>query len=57
MSKKTLENCSLIKKACDKLGIGKPEQYDGKCEGYASHDRDEPTLKCRECNLNIGYEE
>lgn len=55
MGKRTLDNCSLI----DKLYIyqGKPKQYEGKCEGYCSKDRDEPIEKCRECKLNIGYEE
>jgi len=55
MSKRTLENCSLIKKVAKH--IGKPKQHEGKCEGYTSKDRDEPIEKCRECNLNNMYEE
>lgn len=54
MSKRTLENCNLI----DKLFIyqGRPQQDNGKCEGYCGKDRDEPIEQCRECKLNIGYE-
>ena len=52
---RTLEHCGLITKMEDILG--KPKQYDGKCEGYCSADRDEPCERCRECKLNTSYEE
>ena len=51
MANKTLENCSVIKEAVS-LGVGRPEQYDGQCEGYAGEDRDEPITRCKICKLN-----
>lgn len=49
--KRTLENCTLIKQ------IGsQPNQYDGKCEGFAGA-TDETCEKCKECKLNVGYED
>ncbi|UZQ49838.1 hypothetical protein [Clostridium kluyveri] len=51
MANKTLENCSVIKEAVS-LGVGRPEQYDGQCEGYAGEDRDEPITRCKMCRLN-----
>ena len=44
--KRTLTNCSLVKK------IGKPVQYDGKCEGFAGPDGDEPCRQCQSCELH-----
>lgn len=46
--KRTLENCSLIKK----VGCA-PNQYDGKCEGFgrSEHD-DEPCETCQNCGLH-----
>lgn len=45
---RTLENCSLIKK------YGKPNQYDGKCEGLQrSSIDDEPCDICKKCRLNV----
>lgn len=44
--KRTLENCALIKR------IGKPKQYDGKCEGMQrSEYDDEPCDTCQNCPL------
>lgn len=50
--KRTLDNCSLIKE----MG-SKPRQYDGRCEGFGGSDGDEPCQKCKECKLNVWYEE
>lgn len=45
--KRTLENCRLVQK------YGKPNQYDGVCEGLArSKDDDEPCDICQRCNLH-----
>ena len=55
IAKRTLENCSLIRKFI--CTLGKPNQYDGKCEGYAGKDEDEPITKCKECKLNTTYED
>ena len=49
---RTLDNCSVIRNAA-----GKPKQYDGKCEGYSNKYDDEPHRLCRECKLNVFYEE
>lgn len=50
---RTLDNCSLIKL----LGV-KPEQYNGKCLGYARGESDdEPFEVCKKCKLNTSYEE
>lgn len=52
MSRKTIENCSLIKV------YGKPMQYDGKCEGFdTSKNDDEPCRTCKGCKLNVYYED
>lgn len=52
MAKITLENCSLIRE------YGKPIQLDGKCEGFGtSKNDDEPCEICKECNLNVYYED
>lgn len=53
--KRTLENCSLIKKAVAQ-GIGEPEQRNERCLGYGG-DTDEPFKICKECYLYEGYEE
>jgi hypothetical protein len=59
MAKRTMENCSLIKKAVREM-IGSPGIEDGKCVGYANRgsgdDGDEPCEKCKECKLNVTYE-
>lgn len=50
--KRTLDHCSLI----TKMG-GKPQQYDGKCEGFQKgNDNDEPCEICMKCKLNTFYE-
>lgn len=50
MPKRTLQNCSLIKK------YGKPEQYNGLCEGFGrSENDDEPCEICKECKLHYLY--
>jgi hypothetical protein len=54
--KKTLENCNVIKEAIA-LGVGMPNQYEGKCEGYDAENREEPLKRCKCCKLNTMYEE
>lgn len=50
--KRTLDHCSII----TLLGF-KPNQYDGKCEGFqVDKDNDEPCETCKNCKLNIFYE-
>ena len=55
MPKRTMENCSVIKKAV-KMGIGECGTEDGKCKGY-TNEGEEPCIKCIDCKLNIYYEE
>lgn len=55
MATRTLENCSLIKKAV-RRGIGEPEQRNGKCLGYGG-DEDEPYYICAGCRLCEDYDE
>lgn len=60
MSRRTIENCRVIKEAV-KEGIGEPgkEPLNGKeyCQGYQKSERDdEPYFKCINCHLNIYYE-
>lgn len=44
--KKTMENCRLVKK------FGKPNQYDGVCEGFCKGEYDdEPCEKCKGCKF------
>ena len=51
--KRTLDNCSLI----ELLGV-KPNQYNGKCLGYArAGSDDEPFEVCKKCKLNTSYED
>lgn len=46
--KRTLENCALIKK----VGC-KPNQYDGKCEGFGKSEYDDESCNvCKECELH-----
>lgn len=55
--KRTLDHCGLITK-CVKAGIGRPEQRDGKCNGYQrSETDDEPCETCKQCKLNEFWEE
>ena len=52
MPKRTIENCSLIKKL-----KGKPRQSEDKCDGFqVSEDDDEPCKICKKCRLNTFYE-
>lgn len=49
--RRTLEHCSLITK------YGKPNQYDGKCEGFQKdRDDDEPCEQCMNCKFQIFYD-
>jgi hypothetical protein len=49
--KRTLDNCTLVQRH------GRPEQKDGKCQGFArSEYDDEPCERCKECKLNEHYE-
>ena len=51
MAKRTLENCSLIKK----MG-GYPEQTETECLGFGrSEIDDEPCEICKKCKLYMGY--
>ena len=54
--KRTLENCGVIKMALRTPYLGAPEQENGKCSGYVS-DTDELFVVCKECKLNVFYEE
>jgi hypothetical protein len=50
--KRTLDNCKLVKK------YGKPNQYDGVCEGFGKSDSDdEPCNTCQDCKLNYLYDD
>lgn len=55
--KRTLEHCSLIT-YCEKVGIGRPNQKNGKCDGYQrSYEDDEPCEKCSRCKLYSSFSE
>lgn len=43
-----IEECEVIKRA-EELGLGIPEQNDGKCEGYASDENELPIMSCCAC--------
>jgi len=48
----TLDNCSLV------VTYGRPEQYDGKCEGYIKARTDnEPIELCKKCALHYLYDD
>ena len=50
--KRTLDNCSLVKK------YGRPEQRFGKCLGFAiSEFDDEPCDTCKDCKLCESYDD
>lgn len=54
--RRTLDHCRMISKYQDLLG--KPQQRDGKCDGYQkSQGDDEPCETCKECKLNTFYED
>ena len=60
MSKRTIENCKVIERGVRK-GEGEPlkEEHNGKmfCQGYQrSEQDDEPYEECKNCRLNIFYE-
>lgn len=48
--KRTLENCSLIKQSIH-IGVGRPNQRNGLCQGYSYPDDDEPCETCKNCKL------
>ena len=51
VSAKTIENCTVIKKAL-KLGVGWPSINGDKCLGYAKSEcDDEPLEKCKVCKF------
>lgn len=54
MSKRTIENCTLIKWAINNY-IGSPEIQEDKCLGYSRESDDEPCNKCKLCKLNTTY--
>lgn len=57
MAKRTIENCTLIKRGVHRLGLGEPETRNGKCLGYGRGENDdEPCEKCKVCTLNTAYE-
>lgn len=43
-----IEECEVIKRAIE-LGLGKPEQHDGKCEGYVADECELPIKACCSC--------
>lgn len=43
-----IEECEVIKRAIE-LGLGKPEQHDGKCEGYVADENELPIKTCCGC--------
>ena len=51
MPKRTIENCTMIKKAEKEL-IGAPRIIYGMCEGY-HNEHDEPHEVCQTCKLSI----
>jgi hypothetical protein len=51
MAKRTIENCSLIRKH------GKPNMDNGKCVGFGTENDDEPCETCKNCKLNNTYEQ
>ena len=52
---RTLDHCLLIRLSIYD-GLGKPRQYDGKCEGFAKSEYDdEPCERCKKCKLNTMY--
>ena len=51
MNVKTVENCTVIKKAVN-IGVGYPHISGGKCRGYAkSEGDDEPLERCKVCKF------
>lgn len=51
MSKRTPENCSIIKK------YGEPGRCGGKCNGFAvNSENDEPRDPCKRCTYCISHE-
>jgi hypothetical protein len=59
VSRRTIENCSVVKKAV-RTGLGEPENQNGRCLGYAGSygpDDDEPCEECKACKLNTAFEE
>ena len=45
--KRTLDNCRMVTR------YGRPNQYDGKCEGFCkSREDDEPCKPCIDCELH-----
>jgi len=54
MPKRTISNCSVIKKAI-KQGIGECGIEEGKCKGYVT-EGEEPCSKCIDCKLNLYYD-
>ncbi|HCL03790.1 MAG TPA: hypothetical protein DHW61_15525 [Lachnoclostridium phytofermentans] len=57
MSKRTLQNCGIIKKELHN-GNGVQEQRNGKCLGYCNSDTDdEPIEPCKNCKLQESYYE
>ena len=52
-----IEECEVIKRATE-LGLGIPEQNDGKCEGYASDENELPIMSCcacEHCTMNLTF--
>ena len=43
-----MEDCEVIKRATE-LGLGRPEQHDGKCEGYVDDENELPIMSCCGC--------
>lgn len=56
MAKKTIDNCTVIKRAV-RDGVGYPDVSGDKCDGYAKGYCDEPHDSCIRCKLFEGYGE
>ena len=59
MAARTIENCSVIKRAVAE-GIGEPERFWNlnKCLGYChSANDDEPIESCKNCKYYVSFEQ
>lgn len=55
MSKRTIENCSIIKQSI-KEGLKRCSTFNGKCLGYEDGN-EEVMLICQNCKLNVWYKD
>ncbi|TWH49611.1 hypothetical protein [Sporomusa sp. KB1] len=53
---KTIENCRVIRRG-KWLGVGAPKtELPDKCEGYCTHESDEPYEQCKRCRYMRNWE-